>query len=442
MESDVCLLPNLHEPSIIANLGQRFLNGSYFTEMNGHTIFVNPHITPAKNSCDGSEMDQEPTVDNIAYYALRMMNFYGAPQVIMLKGECGSGKTFCANGIVDYFTKATLNEDPANEHNDISLRLRDAHLIFECFGCAMTAVSKDSTRMGMFTKLFFSHGVPTRATIDPYALEYQRIVRPPGGERNFNIFYEVLTAKDSSLGRYMKHLKLRKAYDYRFTAQDGAGNSTNRVRDEEKFCRLVDAMLTIGVTNDQAVAVFHVVAAILFLGNITFLESESDDGPISSVEDPDVLEIAAKALGIDVYALNTLLTEKVQEFSGQRYVVALSIAEAQCNCEMICKALYKCVFSFITQAVNANIANNMNNELDIDGQDNSALFIAISDLSGVRREEFNDFDSFMINFASESLHVNYMTHVFETDVALLRSEGVFTGSKHPRLPPMSSFNLG
>ena len=111
VESDVCLLPNIHEPSIIANLGQRFLNGAYFTEMNGHMIFVNSHTTVAKNSSHDSEIDREPSIDNIAYYALRMMNFYGAPQVIMLKGECGSGKTSCANSIVDYFVKNTLDED-------------------------------------------------------------------------------------------------------------------------------------------------------------------------------------------------------------------------------------------------------------------------------------------------------------------------------------------
>ena len=41
-KSDVCKLEYGHEPAIIANIGQRFIQGNFFTAIGPGLIFVNP----------------------------------------------------------------------------------------------------------------------------------------------------------------------------------------------------------------------------------------------------------------------------------------------------------------------------------------------------------------------------------------------------------------
>ena len=94
VQSDTCDLEYINEPGIVANLGQRFLDGIYYTEMNNDMIFVNPyeyiHDDHGKNH---AYVKDEPDVTNVAYNAYMMMNFGGAKQSIVFNGLSGSGKT-------------------------------------------------------------------------------------------------------------------------------------------------------------------------------------------------------------------------------------------------------------------------------------------------------------------------------------------------------------
>eukprot|EP00924_Labyrinthula_sp_SR-Ha-C_P000555 snap_masked-scaffold_27-processed-gene-2.50-mRNA-1 protein AED:0.37 eAED:0.37 QI:0/-1/0/1/-1/1/1/0/1465 len=202
-------------------------------------------------------------------------------QSIVISGESGSGKTEASKRVVCYLVEREgyLDygdfEDEESAVYDFQDRLIGADPILESFGNARTLRNPNSSRFGKFLKLKYqSDGNSddlslSGASITTYLLERSRVSYQEPGEKNYRIFYQLLTYKNRNLAR---HLGFEEAgYKFRYLA--GGKKFTKADQDRIGVVELTTA-LAMAKLKVKNIKIFQIVAAILHLGNVEFYDDD------------------------------------------------------------------------------------------------------------------------------------------------------------------------
>jgi myosin heavy subunit len=259
----------------------------------------------------------------------------------------------------------------ASSGSDRSLddRLLNANPLLEAIGNACTRKNDNSSRFGKFIKISFSQkGKISGARIEHYLLEKSRVCHRGSGERNFHIFYQILSGMD--IGK-KNSLGLTKAEDYDYlTQEEGKENKFTCSQDDAKEFELANvAMDTLGFTQGEKDTVFHIVAAILHLGQVKF------EGEVATVVKPEVImEQVAPLLQIDGRTLISALTHPKITVRGQQIVRDITSVKAAANRDAFSKALYSRMFDWIVDKINQSLTEKKTHK-----------FIGILDIAGIVR---------------------------------------------------------
>ena len=83
----------------------------------------------------------------------RLIGRDGEPQVVIISGESGAGKTESTKLIMQYL--AAVNKSSHSASNLVTEQILEASPLLESFGNATTVRNDNSSRFGKYTQIFF-----------------------------------------------------------------------------------------------------------------------------------------------------------------------------------------------------------------------------------------------------------------------------------------------
>lgn len=130
-----------------------------------------------------------PQLRRIVQEAVRQQAETGYPQAIILSGTSGSGKTHCSMLLLRQLF-AVAGGGP---ETDAFKHLAAAFTVLRSLGSAKTTTNSESSRIGQFIEVQVTDGALYRTKIHCYFLDQTRVIRPLPNEKNYHIFYQMLS---------------------------------------------------------------------------------------------------------------------------------------------------------------------------------------------------------------------------------------------------------
>lgn len=395
--SDLTLLTTISDESINDNLKKRFQNGTIYTYIGHVLISVNPfrdlgiYTDAIMQSYQGkNRLEVPPHVYAIAESMYYNLKAYNENQCVIISGESGAGKTEAAKKIMEYIAATS------STHSESIGKIKDMVLatnpLLESFGCAKTLRNNNSSRHGKYLEIRFNAQFePCAGNITNYLLEKQRVVSQITNERNFHIFYQFTKGAPENY-RQLFGVQLPEQYVYTSASKC---TSVDTIDDVKDFQDTIKAMQVIGLSQDEQDQIFRMLASILWIGNISFIENEEGN---AQVRDTSVTDFVAYLLQIDSPSLTKALVERIVETNhgmkrGSVYHVPLNIVQATAVRDALAKAIYNNLFEWIVDRVNISLQA-------FPGADKS---IGILDIYGFEIFEHNSFEQICINYVNEKL---------------------------------------
>lgn len=169
-------------------------------------------------------------------------------QSILVSGESGAGKTVTTKIVLNYFAMLSkrLNGSRGHAQETVSIeqQVLQSNPILEAFGNARTIRNDNSSRFGKYIDIHFTRdGKLNGAKIETYLLEKVRLIHPGMGERNYHIFYQLLSAASTRERREL-HLGNMMDKDFRLLSQSGTYNRRDGVSDKSNHQEMLEAMVS------------------------------------------------------------------------------------------------------------------------------------------------------------------------------------------------------
>jgi len=468
---DLANLNNMHEAPLLHVLKRRFRNDKIYTTCSDVLISINPYkkipllydldtataglLDPTssisrESNHDGDSLAQNegaaalppserrPHVYSVAARAFRFMtepnealllgkNVALKNQSIIISGESGAGKTEASKYVMRYLItvanalqrqkssrpKALGAEKPAGDGDMIEKCLLRSNTVLEAFGNAKTLRNDNSSRFGKYIKLQYdAKRNLIGAWTDHFLLEKSRLVHVDPDERNYHIFYEMLKGLAPAT---LAALKLTdRPEDYTILAQGGCC-SLEDVDDAEEFRQVAEALVTLGVSEEECASLWRLLAVLLHLGNLEFGGDNADDDLVQ-ISSPHVsLSEIAELLGVTPDKLVQGVTRRTTHTRGSSLTIPLNPEQSRNNVQAVIKYVYGEAFHWILRKINSchsSMASDSSTRSPAASSEGVASFIGILDIFGFEIMTRNSFEQLCINYANEVLQQQFNMHVF------------------------------
>uniref|UniRef100_A0A3Q3LAM8 Osteoclast-stimulating factor 1 n=1 Tax=Mastacembelus armatus TaxID=205130 RepID=A0A3Q3LAM8_9TELE len=411
---DMVLLSKITEEAIVENLKKRYMDDYIFTYIGPVLISVNPfkqmpYFTDREIELyqGAAQYENPPHIYALTDNMYRNMMIDGENQCVIISGESGAGKTVAAKYIMGYISKVSGGGSKVQHVKDIILQ---SNPLLEAFGNAKTVRNNNSSRFGKYFEIQFSRGgEPDGGKISNFLLEKSRVVSQNENERNFHIYYQLIEGANAQQKEGLGIM----TPDYYYYLNQSGTYKVDGTNDSKDFQETMEAMQVIGIPGDIQAQVLQIVAGILHLGNISFIEA----GNYGQVESTDLLAFPAYLLGIDPNRLQDKLTSRKMDSKwggkSESINVTLNQEQATYTRDALAKALYARVFDYLVEAINKAIQKPY-----------EEFSIGVLDIYGFEIFQKNGFEQFCINFVNEKLQQIFIELTLKAEQEEYVQEGI------------------
>jgi myosin-7 len=350
-------------------------------------------------------------------------------QSIIISGESGAGKTEATKHIMKYLARITRKHTHllTAQHDALEDRVLSSNPLLETFGNAQTIRNNNSSRFGKFIHIHFSctTGAITGASISNYLLEKTRITTQVEGERNYHIFYQLVSGADETT---LKVMGLEQGIaNFRYLGNRGGKTA----QDAEALQTTRQCLASLGLGETEQRDVFAMVAAVLHLGNIQFEPASEMNTDASKVTESSQhsLKTACQLLGLNEQELAQAVLTKMIVVNDNVIHKSQSVTMAEDKRDALAKLTYSCIFLWLVNRINQQLnettthAGNPDKSPAFPVQDKHG-FIGVLDIYGFECFEKNNFSTLLINYCNEKLQRHFNRHLFEVEQELYTNEGV------------------
>ncbi|XP_063215940.1 unconventional myosin-IXAa isoform X2 [Bacillus rossius redtenbacheri] len=448
---DLIHLPGpLTEDAVLKCLHARFCASHFFTNVGPILLSVNSYRDVGNpltlTSTRGVALS--PKLLKVVQEAVRQQSETGYPQAIILSGTSGSGKTYASMLLL----RQLFDVAGGGAETDAFKHLAAAFTVLRSLGSAKTTSNSESSRIGHFIEVQVTDGALYRTKIHCYFLDQTRVIRPLPNEKNYHIFYQVLAGLTPeervklSLEGYSPH-NLR-YLQFGDTRQD----------ETEDAARFQAWKTCLGVLGIPFLDVVRVLAAVLLLGNVQFMDGKGLEVDVKG--DPE-LKAVASLLGVSSATLFRGLTNRTHNARGQLIKSVCDGNMSNMTRDSLAKALYCRTVATIVRRANSlkrlgstlgtlssDSNESVHNQNEVASQHASTIgtagskssksmtalnnavrhatdgFIGILDMFGFEDPKPSHLEHLCINLCAETMQHFYNTHIFKSSIESCRDEGI------------------
>ena len=197
----------------------------------------------------------------------------------------------------------------------------------------------NSSRFGKFIQVCFDSRMQiSGSVIQDYLLEQSRIFFQAMNERNYHVFYQ-LTAACMANPELRKQFLMEPPKTFHYINQSGCFQLEG-VDDASMFDQLRLAMQVLNIDEETSNGVFQVVAAILWIGNLEFQDTDKEAAALKP-KDAEILKRIAHLLGIPTEKMAHIVLFRQITVKGTTTDIDLKYHEVCMWCVCVCVCVCK-----------------------------------------------------------------------------------------------------
>ncbi|TDG97145.1 hypothetical protein EPR50_G00222760 [Perca flavescens] len=417
---DMAMFTFLHEPAVLFNLKERYAAWMIYTYSGLFCVTVNPYKRlpvyeqEVVNAYRGKKRSEAPPhIYSISDNAYQYMLSDRENQSVLITGESGAGKTVNTKRVIQYFASIAAvsgKKDAAQEKKGtLEDQIIQANPALEAFGNAKTIRNDNSSRFGKFIRIHFgTTGKLASADIETYLLEKSRVTFQLKAERDYHIFYQILSQKKPELLDML--LITNNPYDYAFISQ--GVTTVESIDDSDELIATDDAFDVLGFTQEEKNGIYKLTGAIMHYGNMKFKQKQREEqAEPDGTEDTDKV---AYLMGLNSADLIKGLCHPRVKVGNEWVTKGQSVQQVNYSIGALAKSVYEKMFLWMVIRINQSLETKQPRQ----------YFIGVLDIAGFEIFDFNTFEQLCINYTNEKLQQFFNHHMFVLEQEEYKKEGI------------------